>query len=168
MHSARHWPATVRATRAVSESELTDLLLARVNRMLAHGSTTIEVKSGYGLDTETELKMLRAILAWSSAKKSRSPGDDGRSVDLLRNSVNVELRCSRTCGLHANNTVNRIQFQQSSTCFRDIEVSHCRGLPCGVHDNVPSHVPPPSLSPNSRATPRRNARRPSPPTAPPE
>ena len=44
-----------------SEPELAGLLLARLNRMLAHGSTTIEVKSGYGLDTESELKMLRAI-----------------------------------------------------------------------------------------------------------
>lgn len=53
--------ATVRATRDASEIELADLLLARLNRMLAHGSTTIEVKSGYGLDTQSELKMLRAI-----------------------------------------------------------------------------------------------------------
>ena len=53
--------ATVRATRESSEAELAGLLLARLNRMLAHGSTTIEVKSGYGLDTEAELKMLRAI-----------------------------------------------------------------------------------------------------------
>lgn len=54
--------ATVRATRNAPETELAELLLARLNRMLAHGSTTIEVKSGYGMDTETELKMLRAIL----------------------------------------------------------------------------------------------------------
>ena len=54
--------ATVRATRKASEAELAELLLARLNRMLAHGSTTIEVKSGYGLDTESELKMLRAIV----------------------------------------------------------------------------------------------------------
>ncbi|MDT8408363.1 MAG: imidazolonepropionase [Wenzhouxiangellaceae bacterium] len=53
--------ATVRATRAACERELADLLATRLQRMLAHGSTTIEVKSGYGLDTETELKMLRAI-----------------------------------------------------------------------------------------------------------
>jgi len=53
--------ATVRATREASEGELAELLLARLSRMLAHGSTTIEVKSGYGLDTGNELKMLRAI-----------------------------------------------------------------------------------------------------------
>ncbi len=53
--------ATVRATRHASETELAKLLLERLNRMLAHGSTTIEVKSGYGLSTTDELKMLRAI-----------------------------------------------------------------------------------------------------------
>jgi imidazolonepropionase len=53
--------ATVRAVREASLQTLTDLLLQRVNRMLALGSTTIEVKSGYGLNTETELKMLRAV-----------------------------------------------------------------------------------------------------------
>jgi imidazolonepropionase len=53
--------ATVRATRAASEDELTGLLHQRLARMLRHGTTTVEVKSGYGLDTATELKMLRAI-----------------------------------------------------------------------------------------------------------
>ncbi|MEE4330569.1 MAG: imidazolonepropionase [Wenzhouxiangella sp.] len=53
--------ATVRATRAAPEDELVELLVARLARMLRHGTTTVEVKSGYGLDTETELKMLRAI-----------------------------------------------------------------------------------------------------------
>jgi len=53
--------ATVRAVRDTPFNDLVDLLLERVNRMLALGSTTIEVKSGYGLNTETELKMLRAV-----------------------------------------------------------------------------------------------------------
>lgn len=53
--------ATVRATRASGEVELAELLGERLDRMLRHGSTTIEVKSGYGLDTANELKMLRAI-----------------------------------------------------------------------------------------------------------
>ena len=55
--------ATVRAVRAASEGELCDLLLRRLNIMLREGTTTVEVKSGYGLGTEHELKMLRAIRA---------------------------------------------------------------------------------------------------------
>ncbi|MCG8555246.1 MAG: imidazolonepropionase [Proteobacteria bacterium] len=53
--------ATVRAVRAASEDELAERLLERLNLMLREGSTTIEVKSGYGLSTESELKLLRAI-----------------------------------------------------------------------------------------------------------
>lgn len=53
--------STVRAVRNASEDELLDLLLKRLTRMTALGTATIEIKSGYGLDTESELKMLRAI-----------------------------------------------------------------------------------------------------------
>ncbi len=53
--------STVRAVRNASEDELVDLLFKRLTRMTALGTATVEVKSGYGLNTETELKMLRAI-----------------------------------------------------------------------------------------------------------
>jgi len=52
---------TVRASRAASLDDLVNQSRARLDRMLAHGTTTVEVKTGYGLDTETELKMLEAI-----------------------------------------------------------------------------------------------------------
>jgi imidazolonepropionase len=53
--------STVRAVRASNQQTLTESLLQRLSAMLHHGTTTVEVKSGYGLDTENELKMLRAI-----------------------------------------------------------------------------------------------------------
>ena len=52
--------STVTATRAASEDELVRQSLDRLDEMLACGTTTCEVKSGYGLDLATELKMLRA------------------------------------------------------------------------------------------------------------
>lgn len=55
--------ATVRATRAASEEELVRLALPRARRLIAQGVTTVEIKSGYGLTVEDELKMLRAIRA---------------------------------------------------------------------------------------------------------
>jgi len=55
--------STVTATRKATESELLASALARIDAMLAEGVTTIEIKSGYGLDTETELKMLRVARA---------------------------------------------------------------------------------------------------------
>jgi len=53
--------STVRAVRGASEADLAEKLSARLARMLAGGTTTVEAKSGYGLSTEAELKMLRAI-----------------------------------------------------------------------------------------------------------
>jgi imidazolonepropionase len=52
---------TVRATREASERTIADETTARLSEMLAAGTTTCEAKSGYGLDTATELKMLRVI-----------------------------------------------------------------------------------------------------------
>ena len=54
---------TVTDTRAASEADLVASALPRLADALAQGTTTCEVKSGYGLDTATELKMLRAIRA---------------------------------------------------------------------------------------------------------
>ena len=54
-------PVTVEAVQDASEDELVDGLCEQLDVMLAHGTTTAEVKSGYGLDTETELRMLAAI-----------------------------------------------------------------------------------------------------------
>ncbi|MCP4657162.1 MAG: imidazolonepropionase [bacterium] len=53
--------STVRATRAASVEELARNMGQRLNRMLALGTCTAEVKSGYGLTVEDELKQLRAI-----------------------------------------------------------------------------------------------------------
>ncbi|OON40934.1 imidazolonepropionase [Izhakiella australiensis] len=53
--------STVRATRAASQQALVASARARLQRLLAEGVTTVEIKSGYGLDEESELRMLRAI-----------------------------------------------------------------------------------------------------------
>jgi imidazolonepropionase len=53
--------ATVAATRQASKAELTFGARRSLNRMLPLGTTTVEAKSGYGLDLETEIKMLEVI-----------------------------------------------------------------------------------------------------------
>lgn len=53
--------STVRRTREASFEELVELSRKRLDKMLACGTTTAEIKTGYGLETETELKMLRVI-----------------------------------------------------------------------------------------------------------
>jgi imidazolonepropionase len=52
--------STVRETRAATRATLAETGLGRLDAMIAGGVTSIEIKSGYGLDTETEARMLRA------------------------------------------------------------------------------------------------------------
>lgn len=65
--------STVSKTREASLDMLVEETRPRLQRMFANGTTTAEVKSGYGLDTETELKMLQTVLAL----------DDESPVDLV-------------------------------------------------------------------------------------
>lgn len=51
--------STVKATRAAKPRDLTDQTLPRLDALIAEGVTTVEIKSGYGLDIETEEKQLR-------------------------------------------------------------------------------------------------------------
>jgi imidazolonepropionase len=52
--------STVKATRAASEDELVAATLPRLDHLIAEGVTTVEIKSGYGLERETEARMLAA------------------------------------------------------------------------------------------------------------
>jgi imidazolonepropionase len=52
---------SARKLRAMSEADLYAKAASNVKKLLAHGSTTLEIKSGYGLDLDSELKMLRVI-----------------------------------------------------------------------------------------------------------
>ncbi|MGE0725788.1 MAG: imidazolonepropionase [Alphaproteobacteria bacterium] len=60
--------STVAATRAASESELLRLALPRVDALIAEGTTTVEIKSGYGLSVADEMKMLRVARAIGRAR----------------------------------------------------------------------------------------------------
>lgn len=62
---------TVSATRKASEKKLFDLAQKRINELISWGTTTVEIKSGYGLDTATELKILRVIKKLQRANKNR-------------------------------------------------------------------------------------------------
>ncbi|MFZ5707749.1 MAG: imidazolonepropionase [Pseudomonadota bacterium] len=60
--------STMTATRATDEDALVEGALPRVDRLIAEGVTTIEIKSGYGLDLDTELRMLRAARRIGTAR----------------------------------------------------------------------------------------------------
>lgn len=61
--------STVHATRAATEEQLIELALPRLDGLLASGITSIEVKSGYGLTLDDEIKMLRAAKALEQERK---------------------------------------------------------------------------------------------------
>src|SRR5262249_45900493 len=60
--------STVKATRAASEAELIEQAMPRLDALIAEGVTGIEIKSGYGLETETEARQLRAARALGSLR----------------------------------------------------------------------------------------------------
>jgi imidazolonepropionase len=87
--------STVAATRAASENDLLSLALGRAARLAAEGVTTIEIKSGYGLDLENELKMLRVarkigerlpvtVRTTLLAAHALPPEYEGRSDDYIK------------------------------------------------------------------------------------
>ena len=63
--------STVSATRSQSVEQLVEGALARVDALIAEGISLIEIKSGYGLDIETELRMLRAARSIEAARPVR-------------------------------------------------------------------------------------------------
>jgi imidazolonepropionase len=93
--------STVKATRAASESELVETALPRLDALIAEGAGTVEIKSGYGLSLEHELKMLRAAKALASKRNVRiattflgahalppeANGDKDKYIDLVCNEM---------------------------------------------------------------------------------
>jgi imidazolonepropionase len=66
--------STVRATRAATQDELTGATLRRLRALATEGVTTVEIKSGYGLDAESEIRLLRtAHAAGRAANVSVAP-----------------------------------------------------------------------------------------------
>ena len=53
--------ASIFSTRNSTDEELINSSLVKLNRMLKHGTTTVEIKSGYGIDKDTELRLLKLI-----------------------------------------------------------------------------------------------------------
>ena len=82
--------SSVSATRAATETELIDDTRTRLDEMLACGTTSCEIKSGYGLNVESELKILRAI-----ARLSREHPIDIVATFLGAHEVPPEFRDRR-------------------------------------------------------------------------
>ena len=102
--------STVNATRSQSVEDLVAGALPRVDALIAEGACLIEVKSGYGLDIETELRMLRAGRAIATKRPVRvvtsflgahamPPGEDLSPDDYIQNICIPALRLAHAEGL---------------------------------------------------------------------
>jgi imidazolonepropionase len=102
--------STVAATRAATEDELVAGALTRVDAMIAEGVSTLEIKSGYGLETANELKMLRAAKAVAAQRPVRV-----RTSYLGAHAVPPEYK-------------GRADAYIDEVCITALEAAHAEGL----------------------------------------
>lgn len=137
--------STVTATRAASEDELLAQALRRVDVLIAEGVTTIEIKSGYGLDTETELRMLRVARMIADQRPIRvkttflgahaTPAEyAGRDDDYIDEVCIPALRAAHAEGLvdAVDGFCEGIAFQPAQI-GRVFDVARDLGLPVKLH-----------------------------------
>lgn len=137
--------ATVTATRAASMDDLVATALPRVDAMIATGTTTIEVKSGYGLTIEDELKMLRTarrlaemrpvtITTTHLAAHAIPPEYKGRADDYL-----TEIAIPSLHAAHAEGLVDAADAFCEGIAFSPAQVARLfttasrLGLPVKLH-----------------------------------
>ncbi|MFG6487553.1 imidazolonepropionase [Roseateles sp. BYS78W] len=132
--------ATVAATRAASEAELLASATKRARSLIGEGVTTLEVKSGYGLDAATEARMLRVA--------RQIAGVDVRTTYLAAHALPPEFGdaddyiaavCQWLPGLHAQGLVDAVDAFCEHIAFspaqvaRVFEAARALGLPVKLH-----------------------------------
>lgn len=133
--------STVRAVRAASVETLVANLLHQLERMARLGTTTVEVKTGYGLDTETELRMLEAITVASELTELTvrptflgAHAIDPEQPDFVERTINetlpsvVEARPGITCDAYCEKGAWSLD-----DCRRLFEEARSLGCPIRVH-----------------------------------
>ena len=137
--------ATVRATRAASEEQLTAQSLHRLKRLVAEGVTRVEIKSGYGLTTADESKMLRVATRLAELAKVRvsrtflgahalPPEYAGRADDYIQLVCEEMLPAIACEGLAdaVDAFCERIAFTPEQTA-RVFAAAQALGLPVKLH-----------------------------------
>jgi imidazolonepropionase len=143
--------STVRATRAASEEVLLEQSRPRLQSLLAEGVTTVEIKSGYGLQFETEARMLRVarrleaehpvtVSASLLAAHALPPEFAGRADDY------VEMVCNEWLPQLAGVTVDAVDAYcediafSAMQCDRLFTAARALGLPVRLHAEQLSNV----------------------------
>ncbi len=138
--------STVKATRSATEDELIASALPRIDAMLAEGVCQIEIKSGYGLDIETELKMLRAARAIANLRPVRvvttflgahavPPEFRGRPDDYIDSICIPALRQA-----HAENLVDAVDGFCEGIAFSPVQIARVFGVARSLNIPVKLHA----------------------------
>ncbi|GAB2711731.1 imidazolonepropionase [Halomonas garicola] len=137
--------STVNATRQASEEELVASALPRLDALIADGVTTIEIKSGYGLDVEHEMKMLRAARQLGELRPIRvvttllgahalppefKDSSDGY-IDLVCNEM-IPMAVAEGLADAVDVFCEKIAFSVAQ-CERVFEAANAHGLPIKAH-----------------------------------
>jgi imidazolonepropionase len=137
--------STVKQTRELSEDGLVAAALPRVQALLKDGVTTLEIKSGYGLDVETELRLLRAArrigqllpvdvvptLLAAHALPPEFASDRAGYIDLLTRELIPEA-AKQQLAVAVDVFCERIAFTRAE-CARVLEAARAAGLAVKVH-----------------------------------
>jgi imidazolonepropionase len=137
--------STMTATRAATETELADAALPRLDALIAEGATTVEVKSGYGLSLEHELKSLRAARALADRRAVRIrttflgahalppefAGDADGYIDLVCREM-IPVVAAEGLADAVDAFCEGIGFTPAQT-RRVFEAARARGLPVKLH-----------------------------------
>lgn len=143
--------STVAATRAAGEAELIRQALPRLDALIAEGVTTVEIKSGYGLEREAELRMLRAARRLATLRPVRvrttylgahaCPAEyKGRPDDYLPEVCLPTLRAAHAEGLvdAVDGFCEGIAFSTDQMA-RVFDLARDLGLPVKLHAEQLSH-----------------------------
>ncbi|TMV15019.1 imidazolonepropionase [Arenibacterium halophilum] len=144
--------STMAATRDATQDQLVDAALARLDSLIADGATLIEVKSGYGLDRDTELAMLRAARALAQRRGIRVrtsflgahaiPSEFSGQADRYIDTVCIPaLRAAHAEGLvdAVDGFCEGIAFDTAQIA-RVFDVAVELGLPVKLHAEQLSHM----------------------------
>jgi imidazolonepropionase len=144
--------STVAATRASSESELMAAALPRLDALIGEGVTTLEIKSGYGLNTETEMRQLSAARALGRSRPvtilttflgahalpPEADGDKDRYIDLVcREMLPAVAQAGLTDAVDAFMEGIAFSGEQTARVFR---AAKAFGLPVKLHADQLSNL----------------------------
>jgi imidazolonepropionase len=155
--------STVAATRHASETELIASALPRLDTLIGEGVTTIEIKSGYGLDTQTEMRQLKAARSLSRirpvavrtsflgahALPPEAEGDKDRYIDLVcREMLPAVARAGLADAVDA--FMEGIAFSREQTA-RVFAAARAHALPVKLHADQLSNLGGAALAAESSA-----------------